>query len=369
MGAQGRLESVNVLLAGGGSAGHVSPLLALADRLVADDPSTRVLALGTASGIEARLVPARGYQLHEIPRVPLPRRPSLQALRLPGDLSAAVRSARSAIRQVDADVVVGFGGYVAAPAYLAARRSGIPIVVHEQNSRPGFANRLGSWLTTWVAVTFPDTRLRHAKRTGLPLRAEITGLDRAAQRAPARTAFGLDPDRVTLLVFGGSLGAQRLNEVVPVVAGDLAGQGVQVLHVCGAGKMFENPSVPGDGPRYVVQEYVDRMELAYAAADVVVGRAGANTVSEITALGLPAVFVPLPIGNGEQRLNAAPVAAAGGGLLVDDALFDPAWVRANLLPLLADPHRRAEMGRAAAGFGRLDADHELATMVRAAAGR
>jgi UDP-N-acetylglucosamine--N-acetylmuramyl-(pentapeptide) pyrophosphoryl-undecaprenol N-acetylglucosamine transferase len=170
-------------------------------------------------------------------------------------------------------------------------------------------------------------------------------------------------------VFGGSLGAQRLNQVVPAVAADLADQGVQVLHVCGAGKMFETPPAPGDGPQYVVQEYVDRMELAYAAADVVVGRAGANTVSEITALGLPAVFVPLPVGNGEQRLNAAPVVAAGGGLLVDDAAFDPAWVRANLLPLLADAQRQAEMGRAAAGFGRLDADRELAAMVRAAAPR
>lgn len=363
----GNGASVNVLLAGGGSAGHVSPLLALADRLVADDPATQVLALGTATGIEARLVLARGYQLHEIARVPLPRRPSLQALRLPADLRRAVRAARSAIDRVGADVVVGFGGYVAAPAYLAARRAGVPIVVHEQNSRPGFANRLGARLTRWVAVSFPDTPLRHAVRTGLPLRSEITGLDRALLRPSARASFGLDPSRQTLLVFGGSLGAQRFNEVVPAVASDLADRGVQVLHVCGAGKMFEAPAAPVTSPAYVVQEYVDRMELAYAAADVVVGRAGANTVSEITALGLPAVFVPLPIGNGEQRLNAAPVAAAGGALLIDDAGFDPSWLREQLLPLLADPQRCADMGRAAAGFGRLDADHALAAMVRSAA--
>jgi len=364
---------VNVLLAGGGSAGHVSPLLALADRLVADDPATRVLALGTATGIEARLVPARGYSLYEIPRVPLPRRPSLQALRLPGQLNAAVRGARRAIEQVGADVVVGFGGYVAAPAYLAARRAGVPIVVHEQNSRPGFANRLGARLTRSVAVSFPGTPLRHAVRTGLPLRSEITGLDRAALRPTAAASFGLDPDRLTVLVFGGSLGAQRLNEVVPKIANDLADRGVQVLHICGEGKGIALPltTAPPDDPAdragYVVQEYVDHMELAYAVADVVIGRAGANTVSEITALGLPAIFVPLPIGNGEQRLNAEPVVAAGGGLLVDDASFDPQWLREHLLALLDDPQRCAEMGRAAAGFGRLDADHELATMVRAAA--
>jgi UDP-N-acetylglucosamine--N-acetylmuramyl-(pentapeptide) pyrophosphoryl-undecaprenol N-acetylglucosamine transferase len=365
---------MNVLLAGGGSAGHVSPLLALADRLVADDPTTKVLALGTATGIEARLVPARGYELHEIPRVPLPRRPSMKALRLPADLRAAIRGARAAIDSVGADVVVGFGGYVAAPAYLAARRAGVPIVVHEQNSRPGFANRLGARLTRWVAVSFPNTPLRHAVRTGLPLRSEITGLDRPLLRASARASFGLDVDRRTLLVFGGSLGAQRLNQVVPQLAAELAERGVQVLHVCGTGKSAQFPpggllgaAAPDNRPPYVVQEYVDHMELAYAAADVVIGRAGANTVSEITALGLPAVFVPLPIGNGEQRLNAAPVVAAGGGLLVEDADFDATWLRGQLLPLLADPARCEQMGRAAAAFGRLDADYELAAMVRSAA--
>jgi UDP-N-acetylglucosamine--N-acetylmuramyl-(pentapeptide) pyrophosphoryl-undecaprenol N-acetylglucosamine transferase len=357
---------VKVVLAGGGSAGHVSPLLALADRLVADDPGTAVVVLGTGSGIEARLVPARGYRLHEVPKVPLPRRPSLDLLRLPGRLRAAVKSARFAIDEIDADVVVGFGGYVSAPAYLAARRAGVPIVVHEQNSRPGFANRLGARLTSFVAVSFPGTPLRHAVRTGLPLRSEITGLNRPMVQRSARVSFGLDADRRTLLVFGGSLGAQRLNEVVPQIAPELAAAGIQVLHIAGDGKVVVVPATSTAGPAYVVQEYVDRMELAYAAADVIIGRAGANTVSEITALGLPAVFVPLPIGNGEQRLNAEPVVAAGGGLLVNDAEFDAGWLRVNLLPLLADPGRAAAMGRAAAVFGRRDADEELAVMVRSA---
>jgi UDP-N-acetylglucosamine--N-acetylmuramyl-(pentapeptide) pyrophosphoryl-undecaprenol N-acetylglucosamine transferase len=360
---------VNVLLAGGGSAGHVSPLLALADRLVADDPATDVLVLGTASGIEARLVPARGYRLFEIPRVPLPRRISADAARLPSGLAAAVRAARAAITEVSADVVVGFGGYVAAPAYLAARRARVPSVVHEQNSRPGFANRLGARLTPWVAISFPGTRLPHAVRTGLPLRPEISGLDRAAARPAARAGFGLDPDRRTLLVFGGSLGAQRLNQVMPALAPELAERGVQVLHLTGTGKSVVLPPLPQDGPRYVVREYVDQMELAYAAADLVVGRAGANTVSEITALGLPAVYVPLPIGNGEQRLNVLPVVEAGGGLLVDDGRFDVEWLRARLLPLLDDVGELERMGHAASAFGRLDADHELAALVRSAAGR
>jgi UDP-N-acetylglucosamine--N-acetylmuramyl-(pentapeptide) pyrophosphoryl-undecaprenol N-acetylglucosamine transferase len=366
---------VRVLLAGGGTAGHVSPLLALADRLVADDPDTRILALGTATGLEARLVPARGYDLHEVPRVPLPRRLGPDAVRLPANLAAAVRAAGAGLRRVDAQVVVGFGGYVAAPAYLAARRARVPIVVHEQNSRPGFANRLGARMTRSVAVSFPGTPLPHAVRTGLPLRREIVGLDRAARRAEARRSFGLRSELSTVLVFGGSLGAQRLNDVVPAIADDLAAHAVQVLHVSGEGKAVDVPdraSATAAGPAgspYVVVPYVPAMELAYAAADLVIGRAGANTVSEITALGLPAVYVPLPIGNGEQRLNAEPVVAAGGGLLVEDGDFVADWLRAWLLPLLDDPERLAAMGRAAAGFGVLDADRRLADMVRQAAAR
>jgi UDP-N-acetylglucosamine--N-acetylmuramyl-(pentapeptide) pyrophosphoryl-undecaprenol N-acetylglucosamine transferase len=353
---------MKAVLAGGGSAGHVSPLLALADRLVADDPAAEIVALGTEAGLEARLVPARGYRFHTVPKVPLPRRPSLDLIRLPANLRGAVREARQAIDELGADVVVGFGGYVAAPAYLAAHQAHVPIVVHEQNSRPGFANRLGARLTKSVAVSFPGTPLRHAVRTGLPLRSEIVNLDRDAMRTPARVSFGLEPDRTTLLVFGGSLGAQRLNDVVPRLSGDLAAAGVQVLHVAGTGKQVSMRELP-PGPHYVVVEYVDRMELAYAAADLVVGRAGANTVSELTALGLPAIYVPLPIGNGELRLNAEPVVAAGGGLMYDDGELTPDRLRESLLVLLADVDRRREMGEAARGFGRLDADRELADLV------
>ncbi|HEX4017511.1 MAG TPA: undecaprenyldiphospho-muramoylpentapeptide beta-N-acetylglucosaminyltransferase [Frankiaceae bacterium] len=357
---------MRAVLAGGGSAGHVSPLLALADRLVADDPATEIVALGTTTGLEARLVPARGYPLHPIPKVPLPRRPSADLVRLPHNLRAAIGEARRAIEDLNADVVVGFGGYVAAPAYLAARQAKVPIVVHEQNSRPGFANRLGARLTHSVAVTFPGTALRHAVRTGMPLRAEIVGLDITAARPGARERLGLDPARTTLLVFGGSLGAQRLNEVVPRVADALRERDVQVLHVSGAGKAVEVSSAPVGAPPYLVLDYVDQMELAYAAADFVIGRAGANTVSELTALGLPAAYVPLPIGNGEQRLNALPVVEAGGGLMVADDQLDKAWLLDNVLPLIGDAAAMGSMGAAARGFGMLDADRRLADLVRRA---
>lgn len=357
-----RLRSV--LLAGGGTAGHVWPLLALADCLRRRDEDVAIAALGTATGLEARLVPLRGYPLHEVPRVPFPRRPGGAMLRLPGSLRAAVDAAERAIEATGAQVVVGFGGFVASPAYLAARRRRVPVVVHEQNARPGLANRLGAHLAATVAVTFPGTPLRGARVTGMPLRREIATLDRAARRQEARRHFGLG-DRPTLLVFGGSLGAQRLNDSFGEAARDLTAAGAQVLHVTGTGKSVD-PGAAGEA--YRVVEYCDRMDLAYAAADLAVARAGANTVCELSAVGLPAVYVPLPVGNGEQRLNAAAVVGAGGGLLVEDSAVDADWVRSAVLGLLLDADRVAAMGAAAASVGERDGDELLADLVVAAAG-
>jgi UDP-N-acetylglucosamine--N-acetylmuramyl-(pentapeptide) pyrophosphoryl-undecaprenol N-acetylglucosamine transferase len=358
----------SVLLAGGGSAGHVSPLLSVADALRRRWPDVEITALGTAEGLEVRLVPDRGYPLRTIPRVPMPRRPDASLLRFPGALSAEIAAAAAVLTDVRADVVAGFGGYVSTAAYLAARRLRVPYVVHEANTRPGLANRLGARFTPYVATSFAGTRLPHAVRTGLPLRRDISRLDRFAGRAAARAAFGLAPDRTTLLVTGGSLGAQRLNQTLAASVPDLRSAGVQVLHLAGAGKGFAPPP-PGapDEPAYVVQEYCDDMAAAYSAADAVVSRAGANTVSELTAVGLPGIYVPLPIGNGEQRLNAEPVVAAGGGLIVADRDFTPEWVRTRLLGWLADVQGLRAAGEAAASCGVRDADERVADLVEAAA--
>ncbi|MEO7745333.1 MAG: UDP-N-acetylglucosamine--N-acetylmuramyl-(pentapeptide) pyrophosphoryl-undecaprenol N-acetylglucosamine transferase [Actinomycetota bacterium] len=362
--------SLAVLLAGGGSAGHVSPLLALADCLRRRDPATSITALGTAEGLEARLVPERGYPFLTVPKVPMPRRPGADLARLGQRLGAAVSAAGAAIENSGADVVVGFGGYVSAPLYLAARRRGVPIVIHEQNPLPGLANKLGARFTPYVAVSFAGTPLPHAVHTGMPLRPEISRLRREEVRESAFVALGLDPTRTTLLVTGGSLGAQRLNETFGAAARDLLAAGVQVLHASGLGK-----DVPLDlggadgaagGPAYVVVPYLDRIELAYAAADLVACRAGANTVCELTAVGLPGAYVPLPVGNGEQRLNAEPVVAAGGGLLVADADCTPDWVRSTLVPLLGDRAALQSMAGSAAALGVPNADERLADLVLAA---
>ena len=360
-------HALSVVLAGGGTAGHVEPALALADALVRRDPATVCTFLGTASGLEARLVPARGYALAPIPRVPLPRRPTVDLLRVPGRVAGAVRQTRAHLDRVSAQVVVGFGGYVALPAYLAARRRRTPLVVHEANARAGLANRVGARLTDHVAAAVDGSGLAGATVLGIPLRTAVSRLDRAASRDAARASFGLGPGPV-LLVTGGSQGARAVNSAVAAAAGDLAAAGVQVLHVAGPKNADDVRAAVGPVATHHVLAYVDAMDQAYAAADLVVCRAGAMTCAELAAVGLPAVYVPLPIGNGEQALNAGPVVAAGGGLLVDDAAFDAAWVRAQVLPLLADPGRLAAMSAAAGALGHRDADEALADLVLSAAG-
>src|SRR5438067_2333937 len=185
---------VHVVLAGGGTGGHIEPALATADALRRIEPDTAITALGTTRGLETTLVPARGYPLELVPAVPLPRRPTPDLLRVPTRLRGAVRTAGDVLDRVGADVLVGFGGYVSMPAYLAARRRGTPIVVHESNARPGLANRVGARLTPYVATASPAVPLPRARPIGIPLRQAIATLDRPAERAKSRAHFGLDPD-------------------------------------------------------------------------------------------------------------------------------------------------------------------------------
>lgn len=380
------VADLRVVLAGGGTAGHVNPLLATAAELRRRHGSAELTVLGTATGLETELVPEAGLPLRTIDRVPVPRRPSMELAGLPARLRRAVAQSREIIESARAQAVVGFGGYVAAPAYIAARRLGVPIVVHEQNARPGLANRLGARWAETVAVSFAGTPLRGAELIGLPLRAQITELidERRAPESSARRrqagalALGLDPVATTLLVTGGSLGAQRVNTAVAEAATDLLAAGVQVLHLTGAGKDGEvrraldeaGVAEPAPGRTgYRVLPYLSDMADAYAVADLVLCRSGAGTVSELAALGIPAVYVPLPIGNGEQRRNAAGVVDAGGGLLVADADLDAAWVRGELTPLLADLGRLREMGRSAAAHGITDAATALTDRIERAVAR
>jgi UDP-N-acetylglucosamine--N-acetylmuramyl-(pentapeptide) pyrophosphoryl-undecaprenol N-acetylglucosamine transferase len=353
---------MRVVLAGGGSAGHIEPALALADALRRADPDAEITCLGTERGLETRLIPLRGYPLELIPAVPMPRTVTPKLLTVPGRLAGAINTAAGVLDRTRAQVVVGFGGYVATPAYLAARRRKVPIVVHEANPRPGIANRLGAKFTTHVFTGHPDAQLRNAKYIGIPIRREIAELDRLAIGDKARAHFGLRPDLPVLLVTGGSQGARSLNKAVFGAAEWLWDAGVQVLHVIGPRNGADAPTT-ATGVPYVATPYIDRMDLAYAAADFALCRAGAMTCAEMTAVGLPAAYVPLPIGNGEQRLNAVPIVQRGGGMLVNDADLTPEWIRDTLLPVLVNIDQVADMSEAAASLGRGDADRCLAEAV------
>jgi UDP-N-acetylglucosamine--N-acetylmuramyl-(pentapeptide) pyrophosphoryl-undecaprenol N-acetylglucosamine transferase len=353
-------QQVSVVLAGGGTAGHVEPAMAVADALTSLDPGVRITALGTARGLETKLVPERGYQLQLITPVPLPRKANRDLVRLPLRVRQAVRETRAVLDDVDADVIIGFGGYVALPAYLAARRHRVPVVIHEANARAGLANRVGALLAKRVLSAVPDSGLRGADVVGVPVRSAITALDRMAVRAEARAHFGFANDALVLLVFGGSQGAVSINEAVAAAAKPLAVEGISVLHAHGPKNRLELPEPAEGDPPYVAVPYLTRMDLAYAAADLAICRSGAMTVAEVSAVGLPAVYVPLPIGNGEQRLNALPVVNAGGGLLVADRDLTPDFVATTVAGVLTDAPRLAAMTTAAALVGHRDAAERVA---------
>src|SRR3954451_522230 len=243
-----RSTSMRVVLAGGGTAGHIEPGLALADALRREDPGVQVTCLGTERGLETRLVPQRGYELALIPPVPLPRTLTPRLLTVPGRLAGAINTAASVLDRTEADVLVGFGGYVATPGYLAARRRKVPIIVHEANPRPGLANRLGARFTEHVFTGHPDTQLRNGRYLGIPIRREIAELDRLGLGDKARAHFGLRPDMPVLLVTGGSQGARSLNAAVFGAADSLREASVQVLHIIGPRNGHDAPATSSGVP-------------------------------------------------------------------------------------------------------------------------
>ncbi|MDP5226202.1 MULTISPECIES: undecaprenyldiphospho-muramoylpentapeptide beta-N-acetylglucosaminyltransferase [Arthrobacter] len=361
-------STLNVVIAGGGTTGHISPMLSVADALRRRLPEAGIVAVGTESGLETRLVPLAGYELRTIDRVPLPRRPSVDLLKVPARLLGAVRQARAILQESGADVVFGVGGYVCTPMYLAARRLGIPVVVHEANVKAGLANRVGAAFAARVGTAFAATSLKNGRHVGMPMRRQIAQLDRADARAQARQALGLAADKPALIVTGGSSGAQSINTVLAQSLPALAAAGIQTFHITGRGKtVLSDDGLPLAFEGYRQVEYVDGMETVYAAADLLLCRSGAGTVCEVAAVGLPAVFVPLPIGNGEQALNASELVAAGGALLVSDAALTAAWLEENVIPLLKDPTALERMAGAAREHGIRDADERMTDMIMEAA--
>ena len=382
-------KEVHIVLAGGGTAGHVNPLLSVADAIKNYDSRAHISVIGTAVGLEKNLVPQAGYELDTIEKVPFPRKPNLNALKFPIRWMLEKRKVANILKKRKADIVVGFGGYASAPVYSEAHSKHIKIIIHEQNAKAGMANKLGARWAEEIGSAYENTGL-HAKkgvktkRVGLPLRPTIAKKKKKIEENPklARTEgarnLGLDPLKPILLVTGGSLGAKSINLSVAKASKDLL-EYAQIIHLTGRAKSKEvrnivaaqvgesqindiNPENAGKGD-YHIAEYLERIDWAFACADLVICRSGAGTVAEISALGLPAVYVPLPIGNGEQRFNAEPVAKAGGAVIVDDADFNEEWLRSEGLALLKDAKRLQNMSANAWKYGIRDAADVMAKRI------
>lgn len=348
---------LSVVIGAGGTGGHIYPGLALADALRRAVPGAVISFVGTERGLETRLIPDAGYRLHTVDMIPFD--PSLGAKRylLPAALVKSGGQCRAILRAQGAQVAVGMGGYPSAPVIVGARMASLPSLIHESNAVPGRANRFAARLTPNIAVAFDRSREHlpgggRAFTTGMPIAAPLAALDRGALRAEARREYGV-PDAARMLLFnGGSLGAARLTEAAVGLAARWRHRpDVQLLIKTGPAALDETRRLlvesGGDAVARAVP-YLDRMDLAYAAADLVVCRAGSATVAELAATGVPAVLVPYPHAPGDhQTHNARVLSDVGAGLLLPDGETTAARLAELVGPLLADPARLAAMSGAA----------------------
>ncbi len=357
------------VIAGGGTAGHTLPGIAIARALVAlgHEPAT-LHFVGSERGSEARLVPAAGFDVTLLPGRGIQRRLTLANVGASwGLLRALVRAFLLMVRHRPA-VVVAMGGYASVPCALAAVALRVPIVVAEQNAVPGLANRLTSRFAKAAAVSFPATALPRAVLTGNPVRPEVLAVDRERDRDAARAALHIADGQRVVLAFGGSLGSLRINEaVVGALAAWLPRRDLTVRHVIGERDwvaLSEQAPTINEGVTYVPVRYEDDMPRAFAAADLVVCRSGATSVAELSAIGVPAVLVPLPGAPGDhQTANARALVDAGAAILVPDAELTADRLVREVDALLAEEGRLDAMGAAARRVAHRDAGRAVAALV------
>jgi UDP-N-acetylglucosamine--N-acetylmuramyl-(pentapeptide) pyrophosphoryl-undecaprenol N-acetylglucosamine transferase len=357
---------MRVVLAGGGTAGHIEPALAIAAELERQQLATTsdIHFIGGFRGLEGRIVPARGYQLHQINVIGLPRKLNFQLISYPWQFITAVFKLCILFNKIKPNFVMGFGGYVAAPSYAAAKLLRIPIVIHESNARPGVTNQRAAKHAALVIESFPNS-LPNGKLLGTPIRHEIAVLDRSAHKQTARSYFSMPTNGTLILVFGGSQGAERINQTISDLAPKLTSQGIHVLHIVGDLNLskYQGHATEFAG-KYVVLGYCDRMDLAYAAADLAITRSGALTVAELACAGLPAILVPYPVGNGEQEFNAAELVAAGAAALLRNQDCTESKLSLLIDSLLADQSKLEQMGRNAKSIGRPTAAADIVAALR-----
>jgi undecaprenyldiphospho-muramoylpentapeptide beta-N-acetylglucosaminyltransferase len=350
----------HAVVTGGGTAGHVLPALAILDRLVARGHSQEEMHyVGTRRGVETRLLPPTGYpftllDVGGLQRSFAPRDVVRNLLFLP-KLVRATWQARRLLRRLRPRVVVNVGGYASMPATLAARLTRTPVVVVSYDLRPGLASKLSARFAAASAVAFEGSPLARAHLVGAPIRPEVIAVDRDRDRASARAALGLPADRFVVAAFGGSLGAKALNDAVAALVercGDR--RDLCVYHVVGERWRTAAPAerTGADGIMYRVIAYEDRMPLLYAAADLMVTRAGASTIAELAATGTPAIVVPWPgAAENHQLDNARTLSEAGGAILVEERDLTGERLTTIVLGLAADPRPLARISAAADACG------------------
>ena len=366
-----------VLIAGGGTAGHVLPGLAIAEALVERGVVTDrsgVHLVGSRRGIEVELVPGSGFDLTVLPGRGIQRRLTPANLVAAGGLALAFLQALVLVARRRPDVVLSLGGYASVPCSLAAAVLRIPLVVAEQNAVPGAANRLAGRFARACAVSFPDTALPRSTVTGNPIRGAIRSVaearrgagEGAAVRRAARRALGIN-EQPFVVVFGGSLGARRINRAVARLVEDWTGGPVVIEHVVGARGWKddrERAGSPAPEVDYRPVEYEADMPTVLSAADLVVCRAGATSVAELSAVGVPSILVPLPGAPGDhQTANARHLERAGGARLVPDRDLDGARLGSELADLLADRSRLATMSDGALSVGMPDAADRVVEVI------
>ena len=331
-----------ILLVGGGTAGHVEPALAVADWLLENSEDVSCEFVGTKSGIEMELVPAAGLKLHLVTKAPLPRKFNPSSLIWPYKFIVSIIQSLRIVRS--ANLLIGFGGYVSAPCYIAAKLSRVPIFIHEANAIPGWANKLGINFAELTFTAFSSTskfggKWKSAVLAGMPIREEIfaiSGLsksDRSTKWDATYRKLELDRSNRTIFIFGGSLGAQSINAVVAKALPGLLSAGFNVIHAVG-----KNNQLPNAVPGYAPLSYITDMADMYIASDLVISRGGAVTCAELDAANSFALIVPLPIGNGEQVANAQDLVDKGAARICLNSEFTSEWLLSNIesLALAAD---------------------------------
>jgi UDP-N-acetylglucosamine--N-acetylmuramyl-(pentapeptide) pyrophosphoryl-undecaprenol N-acetylglucosamine transferase len=351
------------VFAGGGTGGHLFPALAIAEEVRKKLPKARIVFVGTNDKIEARVVPPSGFEFATIWISGFHRSVRLSNLLFPLKVIVSFVQSFFLLRKLKPLVVVGTGGYVCGPIGLVAAMLGIPLVLHESNSYPGLTTRLLARRASTVFIAFDATRTwissaREMQTIGTPVRALLF----LESRNEAFRYFTMNPARRTLLVVGGSLGASSINNAVAAIVRELESMNIQLIWQTGLAD-YERLATLSKSSSIWIGAFVDRMELAYAAADLVVSRAGATTIAELTALGKPAILVPYPYAAADhQTINATTLVEKGAAVMIRDGELNRS-LKHNIIELLNDEKKRNHMSTASKSLGKPDASARIASRI------